>query len=532
MLEQNYLYKKSKTLKNKYGIKDPHRLYKRCAHDTARAAVNFRHEPLPQKFDTAYLKLIHWSLFYNTFEWAGHMRDQAFTFADGTIARMPAMRPKGYDVPFAIGPQIQKELKALEQMLSSKNNLQGLSCQEFAENAAEVFIILDHAHPFRKGNGRVQRMFMEKLGQAAGHTIDFSCTTKERLTLASIEAMQHGNPQPIKDLFEDITHPQKSLILKEFILQMKSAGLDEINNCVVVAAKEGASYEGILRGMSAEGFVMEVEGGFVVGHKDDLSPEQVKTLQNGDPLSFQKSKVHNLKEMLIPKERLAPLTNAALAEKLANNSGVESYRHAVERLSKTIYGNARALNETMEAIAIDPSLCAQFSEQIIQNPQSICKLAGRKMLGMKSPARRHAKEAVPRLVEALQSYADMTHQIMTDIIEQHEKEQNRLSHSVERPERNLQNLFSLSPAQQREALCHSPTLRQELHVYLRKLHDRLSTEERKAIQEKDYTRLSCMLGISESKAKEIADVMKHTKEAYCQMRTLTVNRSSSMALTG
>lgn len=45
MLEQNYLYKNGKTLKNKYGITDPQKLYARCAHDTARAAVNFRLEP-------------------------------------------------------------------------------------------------------------------------------------------------------------------------------------------------------------------------------------------------------------------------------------------------------------------------------------------------------------------------------------------------------------------------------------------------------------------------------------------------------
>ncbi|MDD9334328.1 MAG: cell filamentation protein Fic, partial [Bartonella sp.] len=78
----------------------------------------------------------HWSLFHQSFEWAGQTRDQAFTFADGTTARMPAMRPKGHAVPFAVGPQIQRELKQLEQMLTAKNNLQGLSRQQFAVEAA------------------------------------------------------------------------------------------------------------------------------------------------------------------------------------------------------------------------------------------------------------------------------------------------------------------------------------------------------------------------------------------------------------
>ncbi|WP_208442587.1 Fic/DOC family protein, partial [Bartonella raoultii] len=152
--------------------------------DAAQEAENLRHEPAPQKLDVAYLKRLHWSLFYKSFEWAGYTRDKSFTFADGTKARMPAMRPKGREVPFAVGGQIQKTLKELEKTLHTKNNLQGLSRQEFAADAAHIYMLLDYAHPFRKGNGRVQRMFMEKLGEVAGHKIDFSVITHERLTKA------------------------------------------------------------------------------------------------------------------------------------------------------------------------------------------------------------------------------------------------------------------------------------------------------------------------------------------------------------
>ncbi|BBL53778.1 hypothetical protein MF1_10360 [Bartonella quintana] len=533
MLEHNYFYKNSATLKNKHGIKNPRKLYERCAHETAKEAVNFRLEPPPREFDAAYLRTIHWCLFHNTFEWAGVTRDQPFTFEDGSTACMPAMRPKGYKVPFAVGSQIQRELKKLEQRLIAKNNLQGLSRQEFAANAAEVFTALDHAHPFRKGNGRTQRMFMEKLGQAAGYKIDFSLITKERMTYASIEAMQHNNPEPMKDLFEDITHPQKSLLLKEFIFQMRSAGLDEINNHIVLAAKEGVTYDGIYKGSSAEGFVIELEGGtFIVGHKDDLKPEQVKILQNGDFISFQKNNVQNMRETLIPSEILAPLTNEILAERLVNHCGVESYRHEVEWLSKIVYGNTQALSQMIETINIDPSLGEQFADHIIQNPKSVGKLAGKKILGLRSPARKRAEETVSQLGDTLKSYADMTHKTMTDIIEQYSREQRRTARSVENPGKDLQNLFALFPEQQRDVLSHSPTLQQQLHRFSRQLQNRLSSEERRAIQENDCTRLSCLLGVSASKAKEIAQIVKHTKEAQCQMHTLKVCRSALMALTG
>ncbi|EJF84959.1 BID domain-containing T4SS effector [Bartonella rattimassiliensis] len=532
MLEKNYLYKGTSTLKNKYGIKDSQKLYERCAHDAAKEAINFRYEPLPQKFDLTYLKLIHWSLFYKTFEWAGQTRDTLFTFEDGTSAHMPAMRPKDYEIPFAIGPQIQKELNQLEKTLSENNNLQGLSRQEFAESAAEVFMALEHAHPFRKGNGRVNRMFMEKLGQAAGHQVDFSFITKERMTTASIEAIQYGNPQPMKDLFEEITHPQKSLVLKEFITQMRDAGLDEINNRVVLAAKEGVTYDGIFRGASLEGFVMEVNGDFVVGHKDDLPPELVKTLQNGARLCFQKTNIQSFKETLIPKETLASLTHEELFTKTSTDPYVEGCRKRIENLSKIVYKRAQTFSTKMALLTADPSLGNQFADEILQNPQSVSKFAGRKIFGMKSSSRRHAEQAVPQLSQALRNYAAITQQTREEILETHQREQNRLSHAVEKPGKNLQNLFSLPSGQQREALLNSRELRRELQSFARELYSRLSSEDRKAIQDKDHTRLACLLGTSKSKAKEIAQTVKHTKEAQCQAPALKFSRSSSLALTG
>ncbi|MBB5073986.1 cell filamentation protein [Bartonella callosciuri] len=532
MLEHNYLYKNSQTLKNRYGIKNPQRFYERCAHDAAKEAINFRDEPPPQKFDAAYLKLIHWSLFHNAFEWAGQTRDQIFTFKDGTKARMPAMRPKGHAVPFAVGPQLQRELRALERMLHMKNNLCGLSRQKFAESAAEVFMLLDHAHPFRKGNGRTQRMFMEKLGQAAGHKIDFSSVTKERMIYACVEAMQHNNPEPMQHLFEDITHPQKTLVLKEFISQMRNAGLDEINNRIVVAAKEGETYDGIYKGCSSEGFVIEVDGFFVVGHKDDLLPEQVKTLKNGTRICFEKSNVKSFKETLIPKETLEPLTLEELSARVESDPFVEACRKKIEDLSKIVYGNRKVLDTKMNLITADPALSEEFSAQITQNPKSIHKLAGLKILSIKSPDRRRAENHIPQLGEAFKNYALTVRLKKEEVLEQHQREQKRLSQAVEKPGRDLQNLFSLPPEQQRDALSQSLPLQQQLHAFARQLQSRLSSEDRKAIQDNDHTRLSCMLGLSKSKAKEIAQTVKLTKEAQCQLRTLKVSRSASIALTG
>ncbi|WP_455479162.1 BID domain-containing T4SS effector [Bartonella sp. B23] len=531
MLEKNYLYKKSTTLKNKYSIKNPQKLHERCTHEAARAAVNFRYEPPPKKFDAAYLKLIHWNLFHKSFEWAGQTRDTLFTFEDGSSAHMPAMRPVGHEIPFAVGPQIKKELQKLEKILSAKNNLQGLSRKEFAENAAEIFTLLNHIHPFRKGNGHTQRMFMEKIGQAAGHAIDFSCITKKRMMVACIEAMQYGNSEPMQHLFEDATHPQKSLILKEFISQMKNSGLETISNHMVIAAKEGVSYDGIYRGCSAEGFVIEMGDFFVVGHKDDLPPEQVKTLKEDDYISFQKSNVQNLQEILIPPEILAPITSEELCTKIANDPYVQINRKEVERLSKIVYGNQQALTVKMDMINENPSLGRVFANQIAQNPQSICKLAGVKILCMNNSARRNAEMAVPHLSKALKNYVITTQQAKEEILEQHQREQNRLGKSVKKPKKELQNLLTLPLQKQRDILFHSVSLQKQLHFFWCQLQNRLSAEDRNAIKENDCTKLSHLLGISESKAKEISQIVKLVKAAQSEVRSFRVNRNPCMSLT-
>lgn len=40
-------------------------------------------------------------------------------------------------------------------------------------------------HPFREGNGRVQRKFIEQLAHSAGYRIDFSTISKEEMIIAS-----------------------------------------------------------------------------------------------------------------------------------------------------------------------------------------------------------------------------------------------------------------------------------------------------------------------------------------------------------
>jgi fido (protein-threonine AMPylation protein) len=85
------------------------------------------------------------------------------------IATEPILR-KVDGQPFFTGPAIPAALDNIGAKLREGDCLRrGLPRAEFAEHAADIMAELNAIHPFREGNGRTQRVFMEQLAHAAGH---------------------------------------------------------------------------------------------------------------------------------------------------------------------------------------------------------------------------------------------------------------------------------------------------------------------------------------------------------------------------
>ncbi|MBQ6460813.1 Fic family protein, partial [Candidatus Saccharibacteria bacterium] len=58
---------------------------------------------------------------------------------------------------------------------------------------------LNSIHPFREGNGRIQRLFVAELARRAGYDLDFSGITPEEMIVASDEAFRH-NYEPLEQI--------------------------------------------------------------------------------------------------------------------------------------------------------------------------------------------------------------------------------------------------------------------------------------------------------------------------------------------
>lgn len=61
-------------------------------------------------------------------------------------------------------------------------------------------------HPFREGNGRTQRLFIEYLASVAGCRVDFSSVSSEEMLIASADSFA-CNYESIYGMFERITTP-------------------------------------------------------------------------------------------------------------------------------------------------------------------------------------------------------------------------------------------------------------------------------------------------------------------------------------
>lgn len=182
----HYVYPGTNILKNRQGITD-----KQMAYDFERTFSSkrigvLRKQGITGKFDTTHLKAIHKFVFGDIYDWAGEFRDiQIF---------------KGL-TEFTAPENIQSELDVLCADIRDKNYFRGLSKYAAADGLADAMCRLNQIHPFREGNGRTQRLFMEQMALNAGYNLDFSQVSENAMRNASFFASVRGDSRPMQCLF-------------------------------------------------------------------------------------------------------------------------------------------------------------------------------------------------------------------------------------------------------------------------------------------------------------------------------------------
>jgi cell filamentation protein len=256
------------TVKNKLGA---------LSHDALEAAesdyvsnrllqLELGHGPSGQ-FDAGHLKAIHRHLFQDVYEWAGRTRDEKVALADGTVATEPLLR-KADGKPFMAGPRIADALERFGDTLRRSNYLRGLPRTAFAERAADIMLAINGAHPFREDNGRAQRAFIRELARAAGHELDFSVVTRERMIQASIAGNEQGDSMTMRRRFNEISDQIRVAALGKAIDALNANGFPW-NDAYIATAEPGHKVEVTMAGVAGEQFMARTTADILIGQTSD-----------------------------------------------------------------------------------------------------------------------------------------------------------------------------------------------------------------------------------------------------------------------
>jgi cell filamentation protein len=190
-VNDHYLDNDTGVLKNKLGIQEQAALQEREADYATARAYELAKTPLEGGFDIDHLQSIHKHLFGDVYAWAGELRDI-------DLAKD--------DCYFANHTHIVSAARPLFAKLAAEGYLTGLDTTAFSERAACYLGEINALHPFREGNGRAQREFINHLAYKNGFSIAWNNITQEDMIQASIESFHQGDTTRFSAYIRDNLH--------------------------------------------------------------------------------------------------------------------------------------------------------------------------------------------------------------------------------------------------------------------------------------------------------------------------------------
>lgn len=145
-------------------------------------------EPMNEEPDFAYLKQLHRIVFEELYDWAGTIR----------AINMSKLR-----TAFCPADQIESLAGEIFFRLQSLHYFRDYSREELISELAELYDSLNYLHPFREGNGRVQRLYFRQLARWIGHTLNFAAIDSDRMMIATIHASA-GIMDGLQQIFDEM----------------------------------------------------------------------------------------------------------------------------------------------------------------------------------------------------------------------------------------------------------------------------------------------------------------------------------------
>lgn len=177
--DAQYCYPGTNVLMNKLNIRDLDVLHEAERDYSSVRQAELANMGVTGDFSFRHLCSIHRQLFQDVYFWAGKIR--TVDISKGTI--------------FCLVQFIESQFDALYGELKKEKFLADISDKsEMSKRLAFYLGEINMIHPFREGNGRTQRIYIEQLCLNNGRfEIDFTEVTKEEMITASVRSANASN---------------------------------------------------------------------------------------------------------------------------------------------------------------------------------------------------------------------------------------------------------------------------------------------------------------------------------------------------
>jgi len=164
--DDTYCYPGADVLRNKAEITNAEDLDAYEGELPTLRSIEILENPVAVQFDLANLQRIHLALFQDVYDWAGKIRTIDISRDNSRFANVRFIESAANDI---------------FNKLARENWLKGLDADALSKRLAHYLSEINALHPFREGNGRVQRIFISQLSQSAGYQLDYSDLEQEQI---------------------------------------------------------------------------------------------------------------------------------------------------------------------------------------------------------------------------------------------------------------------------------------------------------------------------------------------------------------
>lgn len=161
---------------------------------TLERRLELQEHPVQGDFDLEHLCAIHRHLFQDIFEWAGQTRTVEMSKEASKF--LPPNR-------FRLASSHIFEALHRGPLLTGRP----FGDEQFINSAAGLLDEINYMHPFREGNGRTQRAFLDQVAAVSGRKLTWRNAPRWENDDASAEAVRTGRPTALRALLTKVVQP-------------------------------------------------------------------------------------------------------------------------------------------------------------------------------------------------------------------------------------------------------------------------------------------------------------------------------------